>query len=106
MKIMYYDLKCPCQISKLQQIFFVCKSHGHIFYYICPHLNYTLTLHKPDIANEKTLTSFMYNYADIIHMSFLSQDITFSPYKGMHGYDNVNPEMRGIFRAVGPGDKK
>lgn len=48
----------------------------------------------------------MYNYADIIHMSVLSQDITFSSYKGMHGYDNVNPEMRGIFRAVGPGDKK
>lgn len=98
--------KFPCQISKLQQIFFVCKSHGHIFYYICPHLNYTPTLHKPDIANGKTKTSFMYNYADIIHMSFLSQDITFLSYKGMHGYDNLNPDMRGIFRAVGPGDKK
>lgn len=32
-------------------------------------------------------------------------DITFSSYKGMHGYDNVNPEMRGIFRAVGPAFK-
>lgn len=47
----------------------------------------------------------MYNYADIIRMSFLSQDKTFSSYKGMHGYDNQNQDMRGIFRAVGPGDK-
>lgn len=99
-------LSVHARFQSYSRFFCVCKSHGHIFYYICPHLNYTLTLHKPDIANEKTLTSFMYNYADIIHMSFLSQDITFSPYKGMHGYDNVNPEMRGIFRAVGPGDEK